>query len=60
MVAEARRRVSSSAPLTSFELKVSWKGKPVWASPWRKYAKDPSDLFYDMYYSREPDAPDLE
>jgi hypothetical protein len=55
-----RRWEYGLAPLTSFELKVSWKGTLVWTSPWRKYAKDPSDLFYDMYYSREPDAPDLE
>lgn len=55
-----RRWEYGLAPLTSFELKVSWKGSQVWASPWRKYAKDPSDIFYDMYYSREPDAPDLE
>ncbi len=48
------------APLTSFEVKVSWKGKPVWTLPWRKASKDPTDPFYDMYYSREPDAPDLE
>jgi hypothetical protein len=48
------------APLTSFELKVSWNGTQVWSSPWRRHSKDPSDVFYDMYYSREPDAPNLE
>jgi hypothetical protein len=48
------------APLTSFELKVSRKGTEVWSLPQVKPAKDPSDRFYDMYYSREPGAPDLE
>jgi hypothetical protein len=48
------------APLTSFELKVSRKGTEVWRLPWSIHAKDPSDRFYDMYYSREPDAPNLE
>lgn len=48
------------APLTSFEVKVSWKGQQVWTLPWRKASKDPTDPFYDMYYSREPDAPDLQ
>jgi hypothetical protein len=56
----SRRWEYALAPLTSFQLKVSWKGKEVWTSPWRKASKDPTDLFYDMYYSREPDAPDLE
>jgi hypothetical protein len=48
------------APLTSFELKVSRKGTEVWRLPWSRLSKDPSDRFYDMYYSREPDAPNLE
>jgi hypothetical protein len=42
------------APLTSFEIKASWKGKQVWTSPWRDLAKDPTAPFYDMYYSQEP------
>jgi hypothetical protein len=44
------------AALTSFELKVSWKGTEVWRLPQTIHAKDPSDRFYDMYYSREPGA----
>jgi hypothetical protein len=58
--AGGRRWEFGLAPLTSFDLRVSWKGTEVWTSPWRKYAKDPSDLFYDMYFSREPGAPDLQ
>ncbi len=42
------------APMTSFEVKAAWKGKQVWTLPWRKASKDPTDPFYDMYYSREP------
>ena len=42
------------APMTSFEVKVSWKGNEVWTLPWRKLSKDPTDPFYDMYYSEEP------
>ena len=42
------------APMTSFEVKVSWKGNLVWRLPWRKLSKDPTDPFYDMEYSREP------
>ena len=63
LMIEARRGGSGGlrweyglAPLTSFEVKVSWKRTQVWSQPWRKFAKDPSDTFYDMYYSREPDA----
>ncbi len=41
------------APMTSFELKVSWRGDEVWHLPWRKGAKDPALPFYDMQYSRE-------
>ena len=67
LMIEARRSRSGGlrweyglAPLTSFELKVSWNGTQVWSSPWRRHSKDPSDVFYDMYYSREPDAPNIE
>ncbi len=42
------------APMTSFEVKAFWKGKQVWTLPWRKASKDPTDPFYDMYYSQEP------
>ena len=42
------------APMTSFEVRASWKGNPVWSLPWRKESKDPTDPFYDMEYSREP------
>jgi hypothetical protein len=42
------------APMTSFEVKVSWKGDPVWTLPWRKLSKDTTDPFYDMEYSQEP------
>jgi hypothetical protein len=42
------------APMTSFEVKAFWKGKQVWTLPWRKLSKDPTDPFYDMYYSEEP------
>jgi len=42
------------APMTSFEVKVAWKGTEVWTLPWRKASKDPTDPFYDMYYSQEP------
>lgn len=42
------------APMTSFEVKASWKGNPVWSLPWRKASKDTTDPFYDMEYSREP------
>jgi len=58
--AGGRRWEYGLAPLTSFEVKAMWKGNQVWTSPWRKYAKDPGDLFYDMYFSREPGAPDLQ
>jgi hypothetical protein len=67
LMIEARRSASGErrwehglAPLTSFEVKVSWNGTEVWISPWRIHSKDPSDVFYDMYYSREPDAPNIE
>ncbi len=43
------------APMTSFEVKAFWKGKQVWTLPWRKASKDPTDPFYDMYYSQEPE-----
>jgi hypothetical protein len=42
------------APMTSYELKVSHKGKEVWTVPWRKGARDPGEPFFDMQYSREP------
>jgi hypothetical protein len=42
------------APMTSFEVKVSWKGKEVWTLPHRKDSFDPNEPFYDMYYSQEP------
>jgi hypothetical protein len=42
------------APLTSFEVRAFWKGTLVWTLPWRKASKDPTDPFYDMYYSQEP------
>lgn len=41
------------APLTSFEVKAFWKGKPVWMLPWRKLSKDPTNPFYDLEYSIE-------
>ena len=44
------------APMTSFEVKAFWKGNQVWTLPWRKLSKDPTDPFYDMYYSEEPGA----
>ena len=40
------------APMTSYEVKGSWKGKEVWALPWRKNAHDPAGTFYDMVYNR--------
>jgi hypothetical protein len=42
------------APMTSFEVKVSWKGNDVWTLPRRKDSFDPNEPFYDMYYSQEP------
>ena len=42
------------APMTSFEVKAFWKGNQVWTLPWRKMSKDPTDPFYDMQYSLEP------
>ncbi len=42
------------APMTSFEVRASWKGKPVWTHAWQKRAKDTTDPFYDMEYSQEP------
>ena len=42
------------APMTSFEVKASWKGNPVWSLPWRKLSKDPTDPFYAMEYAWEP------
>jgi hypothetical protein len=62
LMIEARRADSAGglrweyalAPMTSFEVKVSWKGNLVWRLPWRKLSKDPTDPFYDMEYSREP------
>lgn len=44
--------------MTSFEVKVAWKGKQVWTLPWRKLSKDPTDPFYDMRYSVEPGVTD--
>jgi hypothetical protein len=40
------------APMTSYEVKGSWKGKEVWSLPWRKDSNDPGGTFYDMLYSR--------
>lgn len=42
------------APMSSFELKASWKGDQVWTLPWRKRSDDPTDPFFDMPYSVEP------
>lgn len=42
------------APMTSFEVKASWKGNEVWTLPWRKLSKDATDPFYDLEYSLEP------
>ena len=42
------------APMTSFEVKVSWKRNEVWTLPWRKDSFDATKPFYDMYYSQEP------
>jgi hypothetical protein len=42
------------APMTSFEVKVSWKGNEVWTLPRRRDSFDPNEPFYDMYYSQEP------
>ena len=42
------------APMTSYEVKASLKGKEVWTLPWRKSARDPGEPFFDMQYSREP------
>jgi hypothetical protein len=42
------------APMTSFEVKVSWKGNQVWTLPHRKDSFDPTEPFYDMYYSAQP------
>lgn len=44
------------APMTSFEVRASWKDKPVWSLPWRKESKDPFNPFYDLRYSQEPFA----
>ena len=46
-----RRWEYGLAPMTSFEVKAFWKGGQVWTLPWRKTSKDPTDPFYDMYYS---------
>jgi hypothetical protein len=51
--AGGRRWEYALAPMTSFEVRASWKGNPVWTLPWRRLAKDPTDSFYDMYYSQE-------
>jgi hypothetical protein len=42
------------APMTVFEVKASLKGNQVWALPLRKPAYDPSQPFFDLKYSREP------
>jgi hypothetical protein len=42
------------APMTSFEIKASWKGNLVWRLPWRQHCKDTTAPFYDMEYSFEP------
>jgi hypothetical protein len=52
--AGGRRWEYALAPLTSFEVKAYWKGNAVWTLPWRKPSKDPTDPFYDMEYSLEP------
>jgi hypothetical protein len=41
------------APMTSYQVKGSWKGKETWSLPWRYPAKDPAEVFYDMDYSKE-------
>ena len=46
------------APMTSYELKASWKGRAIWSETWRNRAKDPAETFFDMDYSSErPAAP---
>jgi hypothetical protein len=40
------------APMTSYEVKGSWKGKDDWTLPWRKDSYDPAGTFYDMVYSK--------
>jgi len=51
--AGVRRWEYALAPMTSFEVKVSWKGNEVWTLPHRKDSFDPTEPFYDMYYSQE-------
>ncbi len=46
------------APMTSYAVKGSWKGKDAWSLPWRKDAIDPNGTFCDLIYSKgiEPAA----
>jgi hypothetical protein len=42
------------APMTCYQVKAAWKGKPVWSLPLRLPAKDTAGTFYDADYSQRP------
>lgn len=41
------------APMTSYAVRATWKGRPAWSLPWRNDAPDPGEPFYDMEYIKE-------